>query len=72
MKKRRLSDARCYQAADQTDLRFCFHKILCRKQVFLSRGERGRCLVTMRQTPERKVGFDPHSGRRVVSLSKIH
>ena len=26
-----------------------------------------------RWTPEREVGgFDPHSGRRVVSLSKIH
>ena len=26
-----------------------------------------------RQTPEREVGgFDPHSGRCVVSLSKIH
>ena len=25
-----------------------------------------------RRTPERQVGFDPHSGRRVVSLSRIH
>ena len=24
------------------------------------------------RTPEREVGFDPHSGRRVVSFSKIH
>ena len=24
------------------------------------------------QTPEREVGFDPHSGHHVVSLSKIH
>ena len=29
-------------------------------------------LVVERWTPEREVGFDPHSGRRVVSLSKIH
>ena len=28
-------------------------------------------LVVERRTPERS-GFDPHSGRRVVSLSKIH
>ena len=25
-----------------------------------------------RRIPEREVGFDPHSGRRVVSLSKTH
>ena len=29
--------------------------------------------MVQRRTPEREVGgFDPHSGRRVVSLSKIH
>ena len=29
--------------------------------------------MSKRRTPEREVrGFDPHSGRRVVSLSKIH
>ena len=34
---------------------------------------RGRGLVVERQTPERVVGgFDPHSGRRVLFLSKIH
>ena len=32
-----------------------------------------RGLVVKRRTPEREVeGFDPHSGRRVLSLSKIH
>ena len=25
-----------------------------------------------RQTPEREVGVNPHSGRRIVSLSKVH
>ena len=34
-------------------------------------GRRGGLLVE-RQTPEREVGFDPHSGHSLVSLSKIH
>ena len=29
-------------------------------------------LVVEHRTPEREVGFDPHSGLRDVSLSKIH
>ena len=29
-------------------------------------------LVVERRTPARDRGFDPHSGRRVVSLSKIY
>ena len=33
---------------------------------------RRRSLVVERRTSELEVGVDPHSGRRVVSLSKIH
>ena len=38
-----------------------------------SGSERRGGLVIERRTLEREVGgFDPHTGRRVVSLSKIH
>ena len=70
--KRHLSAARCDQAANQTEMRLCFHIILCRKQVFSSHGGRRRCLVVEHRTPEQEVGFDPHSGGRVVSFSKMH
>ena len=46
-----------------------FAKIL-KKNIYI--GRRHGLVVERRDSGARGRGFDPHSGRRVVSLSKIH